>query len=96
MIGNKMIEYRLLNRDNSPVTLYNIGGISAAIGCMFPETDRQKVGDKNRTTHEVNGDGYLFNIYCGEKSTDIGLPLKYQKEIKKMLKNIAQVKFWRN
>lgn len=91
-----MIEYKLKHMDNSPVTLDNMSEVSAAIGSMFPEQERERAGSKIRETHSINGSGYNFHIYYGERSSTIGLPIKYQKGIKKTMKNIAQVKFGRN
>jgi hypothetical protein len=89
-----MIEFKLLNKNNSPVTLDNMGGVSAAIGCIYSEQERERVGSKIRETYEING--HKLHIYYGEKSTDICIPLKYEKEIKDTLKCIAQLKFGKN
>ena len=91
-----MIECKLTQADGSPITLDNKDGISEAIGSMYHEQERERIGSKIRETHSINGSRYNFHIYYGEKSTDICMPLKYEKEIKKTLKDIAQVKFWRN
>ena len=86
-----MIEYKVLKADKSPVTLEDIEEMDIAIECVFPKTDREKVGSKIRESYGVNG--HSFHMYYGEKNTVIGLPEKYQKEIKKTLKNVAQLKF---
>jgi len=95
-----MIDCKLLHIDNSPVTLKDLGGISEAIGCLFPITDRKNVGKeesnyfKIRVTHELND--HTFHTYYGFKSTSISLPEEYQKEIKKTFKNLAQLKLGKN
>ncbi len=86
-----MIEYRLLNKNNSPVTLDNLNEIGGTIGSVFPEKEKERAGSKIRETYGVNG--HTFHIYFGYGSTNIYLPEKYEKDIKKTLKDLVQLKF---
>lgn len=85
-----MIEYKLKHRDDSYVTLDELKEFNTTITSLFPEVEREKVGDKIRVSYGTNG--HAFHIYFGEKASRIGLPVKYHKEIKKVLKNIEGVK----
>ena len=89
-----MIEYKLRHMDNSPVTLDDLNEINPSIGCMFPEGDKDKIGSKIGITYGVNG--HTFRVYYGYNSSTIGLPIKYQKDIKKTMKNIVQLKLGKN
>jgi hypothetical protein len=88
-----MIEYKLLNKDHSPITLDDVNEIGETIGSIFPEQEQEKVGGKIRKTYCVNEQ--TFHIYYGYSCTDISLPIKYGKKIKKTLKELAQLKFER-
>lgn len=86
-----MIECIVLKGNNSPVTLDDINDLNVTIECMFPKIDRETVGSKIRETYRINENS--FHMYYGYNKTIIMLPEKYQKEIKKTLKNIAKLKF---
>jgi hypothetical protein len=88
-----MIEYKLFKENHSPVTLEDINEINDTVGSVFPEKEKERAGSKIRETYGVNGN--IFHIYFGYSSTDICLPIKYEKKIKKTLKELAQLKFER-
>lgn len=86
-----MIEYKLLGKDNLPVTLDQIREVSGSIEELFPETDKNNLGGKFRKTYGVNGE--TFHIYYGARDTRVFLPLKYQESIKEKLEVVAELKF---
>lgn len=85
-----MIEYKLFKENHSPVTLDDINEINGTVGSVFPEKEKEKAGSKIRETYGVNG--HTFHIYFGYSSTNVYLPEKYEKEIKKTLKDLVQLK----
>jgi len=85
-----MIEYKLIGKNNRPVTLDNYKETSKSIESIFPETDINKMGAGLRKTYGVNGES--FHVYYGYKKTRIFLPQKERESIKERLEVIAELR----
>lgn len=78
-----MIEYKLIGKDDKPVTLDKLNEVNSSIGKFFQETETNKMLGAIRKTYGVNGNA--FHVYYKEKFSDIVLPKKYEEPIKKIL-----------
>ncbi|MEK6833628.1 MAG: hypothetical protein AABY32_06300 [Nanoarchaeota archaeon] len=86
-----MIEYKLIGKNNRPVTIYNLEETNKSIGDIFPEIDTNKMSAGIRKTHGTNGE--IFHIYYGERGSRIFLPREYEELIRERLEIIAELKF---
>lgn len=86
-----MIEYKLIGRDNRPITINNLIETSKLIERMFTETDTNKLGAGLRKTYGVNEGA--FYIYYRDKDTKILLPQEHEESIKERLEVVAELKF---
>jgi hypothetical protein len=86
-----MIEYKLFNTNNSPITIEDYAKISSIIKGIFPETGKNsdninKMGDIIRETYGVNGNA--FHIYYRDKDAQIFLPEEHEKSIKEKIASL--------
>jgi hypothetical protein len=76
-----MIEYKVLGKDNSPITRDNFEDASRIIKDVFPgmPVDKKDMGRTVREKYGSNGNTAI--IYYGPKGTEITIQKEHEKEI---------------
>jgi hypothetical protein len=85
-----MIEYKLMGKNNSPITAENYRDISILIKNAFPEKSeipKNDMGERIRETYGINGSA--FSIYYRNKGAKIVIPKAYENSIKEKLESIG-------
>jgi hypothetical protein len=82
-----MIEYKLFNKNNSPVTLDNFEKISEAIKSVFPGIPVETRDMERSKRLTIGSNGNTFHAYCGLKGTEVFIPSQYDSSIKSKLES---------
>jgi hypothetical protein len=82
-----MIEYKLLGKNDSPITIDNFEEVSETIKSAFPEmaVETRDMERSKRLTVGYNGN--TFHAYCGIKGSQIFIPKQYNSLIKSKLES---------
>jgi hypothetical protein len=83
----KDIEYKLLGKNNLPVTFEDFKNINESVKAVFNETDTTHLKDGLRTTFGVNDE--QFHLIYGYMGPSLIIPnTNYGEKIKKTIKNL--------
>jgi len=90
-----MIEYKLLGKNNSPITCDNTKYVGALIKSVFPRknVETNNMGEIIRQTYGKNGSA--FHIYYRYKESRILIPKKVNSRIKNKLESTAELNLGR-
>lgn len=83
------VEYRIIGKNNRPVTLDNVREVMESIDTILPQTDANEMG--LRKTFGKNGEA--IHVYCGFTGPTILLPREHEESIKERLEVLAGLKF---
>ena len=82
-----MIEYKLLGKNDSPITINNFDEVSAAIKNVFPGMPVETRDMERSKRLTVGYNGHTFHTYCGLKGSQIFIPKQYDSSIKNTLES---------
>lgn len=83
----KYIEYKVLGKNNLPVTFEDFKEINESVKSVFNETDTAHFKDTLRTTFGINGE--QFHLIYGYMGPSLIIPnTNYGEKVKKTIKNL--------